>query len=185
MSCVRFTEEDFGVWNIKTSVVSIPAKIVGKDKATVVQNDFISAIGAKNIVGCQILPLMQLRVQFKTGQLQYQRRWFPWCTSYHGGSIRNDKVSFGGGCTLPISQWALPGAIGIAREDNPGKTPTSKGFPPYSIWDTHGFHVSKNAHSNFCDNCWFPVQSLVKRPANILLCLWSDWTHAIGVSHSC
>ena len=70
MSSARFTEEDFGVWNVTTSVVSLPAKIVGKDKATVIRNDFISAIGANNIVGCQILPRMQLRVQFKTGQLR-------------------------------------------------------------------------------------------------------------------
>ena len=35
MSSAGFAEEDFGVWKITTAVVSLPAKIVGKDKATV------------------------------------------------------------------------------------------------------------------------------------------------------
>ena len=66
----KFTEDDFQMWNNTTSVVTLPPRIVGKVKPAVIRNDFISAVGAHNIEGCQILPRLQIRVLFKNGTLR-------------------------------------------------------------------------------------------------------------------
>ena len=38
---LQFSEEIFDAWNNTTSVVTLPAKIVGQDKPAVVRNDLI------------------------------------------------------------------------------------------------------------------------------------------------
>ena len=66
----RFSEDDYAEWNETTSVVTIPQRIVGQDKPAVLRDELITAIGAKKLKGCQILPRCQVRVQFATGRLR-------------------------------------------------------------------------------------------------------------------
>ena len=52
----RFSEDDYAEWNETTSVVTIPQRIVGQDKPAVLRDEIVTAIGAKKLKGCQILP---------------------------------------------------------------------------------------------------------------------------------
>ena len=88
---LQFSEEIFDSWNNTTSVVTLPAKIVGQDKPAVVRNDLILAIGAEYLEGCQVLPKLQVRIQFKS---QRFRR------AFHMGGI-----SFWGVHLVPESDY--------------------------------------------------------------------------------
>ena len=58
--------DDYSRWNTSTSVFTIPSRIVANDKSAVVRDEFLQVIGPEKLVGIQILPRLQLRVQFKT-----------------------------------------------------------------------------------------------------------------------
>ena len=174
----KFTEDDFQMWNNTTSVVTLPPRIVGKDKPAVIRNDFISAVGASSADSGIILKWSA------PSPFRYERYRFPGHSFTAWICIRVDHTSVRGGGTLPVSKWALSGAIIFLWESNPNQTSGGERLPPYPIWDTHGFHVSAKADSSIRYFCWIPVQGLVSRPANNLFPMWPNRSHAISVSQT-
>ena len=61
---LTFSAADFQRWNQTTSVIHIPAKLVGKDKIPKVRGDIVKAIGEKKVAAVQALSPTKYRIAF-------------------------------------------------------------------------------------------------------------------------
>ena len=59
---LAFSAADFQRWNQTTSVVHLPAKLVGKDKIPKVRGDIVKAIGEKKVAAVQALSPTKYRI---------------------------------------------------------------------------------------------------------------------------
>ena len=59
---LTFSAADFQQWNQTTSVVHLPAKLVGKDKIPKVRGDIVKAISKKKVAAVQALSPTKYRV---------------------------------------------------------------------------------------------------------------------------
>ena len=69
---LAFSAADFQRWNQTTSVVHLPAKLVGKDKIPKVRGDIVKAIGEKKVATVQALSPTQYRIEF-TSSYRHER----------------------------------------------------------------------------------------------------------------
>ena len=70
---LAFSAADFQRWNQTTSVVHLPAKLVGKDKIPTVRGDLIKSIGEKKVAAVQALSATKFRIQFTSSSYRHER----------------------------------------------------------------------------------------------------------------
>ena len=63
---LSFSAADFQRWNQTTSVVHLPAKLVGKDKIPKVRGEIVKAIGEKKVAAVQAWSPTKYRVEFQS-----------------------------------------------------------------------------------------------------------------------
>ena len=70
---LTFSAADFQRWNQTTSVIHIPAKLVGKDKIPKVRGDIVKAIGEKKVAAVQALSATKYRIAFTSSSYRHER----------------------------------------------------------------------------------------------------------------
>ena len=70
---LAFSAADFQRWNQTTSVVHLPAKLVGRDKIPTVRGDLIKSIGEKKVAAVQALSATKFRIQFTSSSYRHER----------------------------------------------------------------------------------------------------------------
>ena len=70
---LTFSAADFQRWNQTTSVIHIPAKLVGKDKIPKVRGDIVKAIGEKKVAAVQALSPTKYRIEFTSSSYRHER----------------------------------------------------------------------------------------------------------------
>ena len=70
---LAFSATDFQKWNQTTSVVYLPAKLIGKDKIPKVRGELVKAIGEKKVAAVQALSPTKYRVQFTSSSYRHER----------------------------------------------------------------------------------------------------------------
>ena len=70
---LAFSATDFQKWNQTTSVVYLPAKLIGKDKIPKVRGEIVKAIGEKNVAAIQALSPIKYRTQFTSSSYRHER----------------------------------------------------------------------------------------------------------------
>ena len=66
-----FSAADFQRWNRTTSVVYLPAKLVGQDKIPKVRGELVEAIGVKKVAAVQALSPTKYRVEFRSSSYRH------------------------------------------------------------------------------------------------------------------
>lgn len=66
-----FTAADFQKWNETTSVVQLPAKLVGKAKIPQLRGELVKAIGEKKVAAVQALSPTKYRVEFRSSSYRH------------------------------------------------------------------------------------------------------------------
>ena len=69
---LTFSAADFQRWNQTTSVVHIPAKLVGKDKIPKVRGDIVKAIGEQKLAAVQALLPTKYMIQFTSSSYRHE-----------------------------------------------------------------------------------------------------------------
>ena len=70
---LAFSAADFAKWNQTTSVVYLPAKLIGKDKIPKVRGELVKAIGEKKVAAVQALSPTKYRIQFSSSSYRHER----------------------------------------------------------------------------------------------------------------
>ena len=70
---LAFSATDFQKWNQTTSVVYLPAKLIGKDKIPKVRGELVKSIGEKKVAAVQALSPTKYRVQFSSSSYRHER----------------------------------------------------------------------------------------------------------------
>ena len=70
---LAFSAADFEKWNQTTSVVYLPAKLIGKDKIPKVRGELVKAIGEKKVAAVQALSPTKYRIQFSSSSYRHER----------------------------------------------------------------------------------------------------------------
>ena len=70
---LAFSAADFEKWNQTTSVVYLPAKVIGKDTIPKVRGELVKAIGEKKVAAVQALSPTKYRIQFSSSSYRHER----------------------------------------------------------------------------------------------------------------
>ena len=70
---LAFSPADFAKWNQTTSMLHLPAKLVGKDKIPKVRGEIVKAIGEKKVAAVQALSPTKYRVEFTSSSYRHER----------------------------------------------------------------------------------------------------------------
>ena len=70
---LAFSATDFQKWNQTTSVVHLPAKLIGKDKIPKVRGEIVKAIGEKKVAAVQALSPTKYRIPFTSSSYRHER----------------------------------------------------------------------------------------------------------------
>ena len=70
---LAFSATDFQRWNQTTSVVHMPAKLLGKDKIPKVRGELVKAIGEKKVAAIQALSPTKYCIQFTSSSYRHER----------------------------------------------------------------------------------------------------------------
>ena len=63
---LAFSAAGFQKWNQTTSMIHLPAKLVGKDKIPKLRGEIVTALGEKKVAAVQALSPIKYRIEFRS-----------------------------------------------------------------------------------------------------------------------
>ena len=68
---LAFSAADFQKWSQTTSMIHLPAKLVGKDKIPKLRGEIVTALGEKKVAAVQALSPIKYRIEFRSSSYRH------------------------------------------------------------------------------------------------------------------